>query len=140
MDNFNLKKFLVENKLTTNSKAINEGLEKHVYQIPNDAPDSALKPHIGKFLQPGNSIKMGTGDKMVSTAREYKKEGGFFKSLPNYIELSPAVGLSSFGKSLGTPVKAKDDNEKPAEYRDESGRKVKNKDYDINKVFYKLSK
>lgn len=34
MENFNLKKFLVENKLTTNSKAINEGvLEDFVADI-----------------------------------------------------------------------------------------------------------
>jgi hypothetical protein len=135
MNNFNLRKFLTENKLTSNSKAINEGLEKHVYQIPNDVPDSALKPYIGKFLSPGNQY-----NNMASTANKYEKVGGLFKYLPNTIELNPPVDLSSFGKSLGTPVKAKDDNEKPAEYRDESGRKVKNKDYDINKVFYKLSK
>ena len=140
MDNFNLRKFLTENKLTANSRAINEGMEYLVYQIPNDAPEAALKPYIGKFLTPGSSVKRGTGDTMVSTAREYEKVGGLFKSLPNDIELTPPVALSSFGKSLGKPEVAKDDNEKPAEYRDESGRKIKNKDFDKNKVSYKLVK
>ena len=138
MENFDLKKFLVENKLTSNSRAINEGMGGLVYQIPNDAPDLALKPYIGKFLSPGNSVKMGTGDTMVSTANEYEKVGGLFKYLPNSIELTPPAALSSFGKSLGKPEVAKNDNEKPAEYRDESGKKIKNKDFDINKVSYKI--
>jgi len=126
---------------STSAYAINEAMETaSVYEIPKDAPESALKPYIGKFLQPTNSIKKGTGDKMVSSAREYKKEGGLFKYGPKDIELSPPVGLSSFGKPIGKPEKAKDDNEKPAEYRDESGRKIKNKDFDINKVSYKLVK
>ena len=138
MNNFDLKKFLVENKLTSNSRAINEAMSDLVYQIPNDAPDLALKPYIGKFLSPGNSVKMGTGDTMVSTANEYEKVGGLFKYLPNSIELTPPAALSSFGKSLGKPEVAKNDNEKPAEYRDESGKKIKNKDFDINKVSYKI--
>ncbi len=33
MDNFNLKKFLVENKLTTNSKTISEGFNDIMYSI-----------------------------------------------------------------------------------------------------------
>ena len=133
MNNFDLKKFLTENKLTSNSRILNEGMERLVYQIPNDTPDSALKPYTGKFLRPGNSV-----NNMVSTANEYEKEGGLFKYLPNSIELTPPVALSSFGKSLGKPEVAKNGNEKPAEYRDESGKKVKNKDFDINKVSYKL--
>ena len=133
MDNFNLKKYLAENKLTSNSKAINEGLEKHVYQIPNDVPDSALKPYIGKFLSPGNQA-----NNMVSTANEYEKEGGLFKYLPNTKEQNQPVDLSSFDKSLGKPEKEKDNNEKPAEYRDEKNKKIKKKDFDINKFSYKL--
>ena len=126
---------------STSAYAINEAMETaSVYEIPKDAPESALKPYIGKFLQPTNSIKKGTGDKMVSSAREYKKEGGLFKYGPKDIELSPPVGLSSFGKPIGKPEKAKDDNEKPAEYRDESGKKIKNKDFNIRKVSYKLVK
>jgi hypothetical protein len=130
------KKYQKEEIVDENESAyaINEGIETLVYQIPNDAPDSALKPYIGKFLTPGNSV-----NNMVSTAREYEKEGGLFK-VGQEIKLEPAVSLSSFGKSLGKPEKAKDDNEKPAEYRDESGKKIKNKDFDINKVSYKLVK
>ena len=135
MYNFNLRKFLTENKLTSNSKAMNEGMEYLVYQIPNDAPDSALKPYIGKFLKPTDAK-----NDMVTNATEYDKEGGLFKVGQQTIKLDPPVALSSFGKPIGKPEKAKDDNEKPAEYRDESGRKIKNKDFDINKVSYKLVK
>ena len=139
MNNFDLRKYLAENKLTTNSRKLNEAYEAaSVYEIPKDTPESALKPYIGKFLQPGSSIKRGSGDKMVSSATEYKKEGGLFKYLPKDIKLDPPVSLSSFGKSLGKPEKAKDDNEKPAEYRDENNKKIKNKDFDISKVSYKL--
>ena len=139
MNNFDLRKYLAENKLTTNSRKLNEAYEEEsVYEIPKDAPDSALKPYIGKFLQPGNSISRFGGEKMVSTAHEYEKVGGLFKYLPKDIKLDPPVSLSSFGKSLGKPEKAKDDNEKPAEYRDENNKKIKNKDFDISKVSYKL--
>ena len=119
---------------STSAYAINEGLDGSVYEIPKDVSDEALKPYIGKFLKPTDAK-----DDMVSNATEYDKEGGFFK-VGQKIELKPAVSLSSFGKSLGKPEKAKDDNEKPAEYRDESGKRVKNPDFNIRKVSYKLVK
>ena len=119
---------------STSAYAINEGLDGSVYEIPKDVSDEALKPYIGKFLKPTDAK-----NDMVSNATEYDKEGGFFK-VGQKIELKPAVSLSSFGKSLGKPEKAKDDNEKPAEYRDESGKRVKNPDFNIKKVSYKLVK
>jgi len=126
---------------STSAYAINEAMEENsVYEIPKDTTEPALKPYIGKFLQPRNSSSYLGGDKMVSSAVEYKKEGGLFKYLVTDIELSPPASLSSFGKPIGKPEVAKNDNEKPAEYRDESGRKIKNKDFDINKVSYKLVK
>jgi hypothetical protein len=42
MENFNLKKFLVENKLTTNSRMLNESLEddnERLFRKMSDAPD-----------------------------------------------------------------------------------------------------
>jgi hypothetical protein len=56
MENFNLKKFLVENKLTTNSKALNEGvLEDFVADI-------------AKLKEPGS-------DEFDLDARGYLKDG-----------------------------------------------------------------
>jgi len=120
---------------STSAYAINEALDGSVYEIPKDTPDSALKPYIGKFLKPTDAK-----NDMVTNATEYDKEGGLFKVGQQTIKLDPPVALSSFGKSLGKPEKAKDDNEKPAEYRDESGKKIKNKDFNIRKVSYKLVK
>ncbi len=119
---------------STSAYTINEGLDGGVYEIPKDVSDEALKPYIGKFLEPTDAK-----NDMVSNATEYDKEGGLFK-IGQKVELNPAVSLSSFGKSLGKPEKAKDDNEKPAEYRDESGKKVKNPNFNIKKVSYKLVK
>jgi len=130
------KKYQKEEIVDENESAytINEGLDGGVYEIPKDVSDEALKPYIGKFLKPTDAK-----NDMVSNATEYDKEGGFFK-VGQEIKLEPAVSLSSFGKSLGKPEKAKDDNEKPAEYRDESGKKVKNPNFNIRKVSYKLVK
>jgi hypothetical protein len=111
---------------------LNEGITEDLYEIPKDTDHVGLEDYKGKFLSPASAV-----DNMVSSAFEYKKEGGLYKYLSKRIKFSTSVPLNKFGKSLGKIEKAKDENEKPAEYRDESNRKIKNKDFDLNKVFYK---
>ena len=61
MENFNLKKFLVENKLTTNSKILNEELKQPTDENSDlfSAEYRGKKIKIeGKFLKQGEEIEL----------------------------------------------------------------------------------
>ena len=116
------------------------GTSDDLYQIPDDIPEfsKALKPYIGKYLLPGDYGQEGGKEAYIKNATEYVKSGGGFQLFKSRIPLNPEVALAAFGKPLGKIEKAEDKNEKPAEYRDENNKKVRNPDYKMSLVTYKL--
>ena len=116
------------------------GTSDDLYQIPKDIPESskALKPYIGKYLRPEDYGQRAGKEAYVSSATEFVKSGGGFKFVKNMIPLNPEVPLHAFGKPLGKIEKAEDKNEKPAEYRDENNKKVRNPDFKMSLITYKL--
>ena len=119
------------------------GTSDDLYQIPEDLPESskALKPYIGKYLRPEGYGQRAGKEAYISSATEYAKSGGGFKFVKHGIRLNPEVPLAAFGKPLGKidHEKTEDKNEKPAEYRDENNKKIRNPDFKMSLVTYYLS-
>ena len=129
MNNFNLKKFLTENKLTTNSRqqntvarkgAINEsgydqdgtstsGMEgTPVWEVPKDTQNPELKTYAGKYL----TLVGGGGDRNGAitvnqiTVVEKDPKKGWTNSNTKSIQMT---NLDQFGKVIGYRKEDKSD-------------------------------
>lgn len=119
-NNFDLKKFLVENKLTKNSRHLNEGYKLNkdgsvddqegtsIYQIPDTTTVEELKKYIGKGIALGTVISTQSPPMVESfmpvTFTDSKKDPN--KKVGNVgsiVELSTPAGLTlkNFGPQKG---------------------------------------
>ena len=135
MENFDLKKFLVENKLTSNSRALNEGDPKKVgkstsayainegfdtdgtttsgdegvpvWQIADDQQDPELKPYAGKYLAAIGGSTMGGKTTVTQIAPITKdSKSGWMEGETKSIK---PTGLFLFGKVIGYKKRDKSD-------------------------------
>ena len=128
MENFDLKKFLVENKLTSNSRALNEGDPKKVgkstsayainegydkdgtttsgtegtpvWEVPKDTQDPELKPYAGKYLAAVGGATDRNGKATVTQIIPITKDSksGWMEGETKSIK---PTGLFLFGKVIG---------------------------------------
>ena len=86
MSNFDYKKYIVENKLTLNSRRLNEGVSDDVENYLNDAFEA--------YLEGGDSFEEEPGETHVFTMEEdderYKDDWLFEKAI-NQLQNSPIV-------------------------------------------------
>lgn len=143
---------ITEGEYNKKKRSLNEGFLQNgettkddiIYEIPPQSGGGGLKDYVGKLLVPVGGIRQNTsGDPdgsmttRVDQVQEYERSGGVLKSL-GLINLKSKVYMSDFGKPLGKVIEAKDNNEKKAEYRDENNKKIKNPDFKISLVDYKI--
>lgn len=106
MDNFDLKTYLVENKLTKNSllveftlpelpysiqSEIDKGVDNLMAQIPNDEKEQMKKKAIETFGENGEGLKS-----IVDKANI----GNIADKLPSEDELNEVLGIGNFFKSI----------------------------------------